>query len=289
MSDVRAGGEPRPPSTALETMGTDALLRGLQLVSRGRIYDLGLDLGEHVPQGDPGAFVPFSLQWRTTPEACARDGHAHQFAAETIIGALHVGTHIDGLAHIASEGLIFGGHAVADVRTDRGFVVHGMETVRPIVTRGVILDIAGHREVDALPDGYEVTVDDVRDAMDRDSIDLNPGDVVCVRTGKVREYYTDAVAYQRAQPGVGPAAAIWLHERGMAVLATDTTGTEPLPFPDESRTTHKAMIVERGVHLIENLFLDEVASEGVFEGLFVCLPLRITGATGSWVRPILIC
>lgn len=288
MSDAKARGGAQSLATALDTMGNDALLRGLQLVSRGRIYDLGLELGEHVPQGAPGAFVPFSLSWRTTPEGCARDGHAHQFSAETVIGALHVGTHIDGLAHIASEGRIFGDHAVADVRTDRGFLVHGMETVRPIVTRGVILDIAGNREVEALPDGYEITVEDVRDAMDRSSIDLSPGDVVCVRTGKIREYYTDASAYQRAQPGVGPAAAIWLHERGMAVLATDTTGTEPLPFPDESRTTHKAMLVERGVHLVENLFLDEAASDGVSQGLFVCLPLRITGATGSWVRPILI-
>jgi kynurenine formamidase len=72
------------------------------------------------------------------------------------------------------------------------------------------------------------------------------------------------------------------------VLGTDTTGTEPIPFPDRSRTTHSVMLVERGVHLVENMFLDEVADAGVSEGLFACLPLRITGATGSWVRPVLV-
>ena len=93
---------------------------------------------------------------------------------------------------------------------------------------------------------------------------------------------------ESSQPGVGPAAAVWLYERGMAVLATDTTGTEPVPHPDPARTTHRAMLVERGVHLIENVFLDELARDHVIESTFVCLPLKLTGATGSWVRPIAI-
>lgn len=74
----------------------------------------------------------------------------------------------------------------------------------------------------------------------------------------------------------------------MAVLGADSTGIEPLPFPDPARTTHRAMLVERGVHLVENLYLDELAADGVAEALFVCLPLKITGATGSWVRPVAI-
>ncbi len=72
----------------------------------------------------------------------------------------------------------------------------------------------------------------------------------------------------------------------MAVLGTDTTGTEVTPWPDPVRTTHRAMLVERGVHLIENVYLDDLAADGISEALFICLPLKITGATGSWVRPI---
>jgi kynurenine formamidase len=74
----------------------------------------------------------------------------------------------------------------------------------------------------------------------------------------------------------------------MAVLGTDTTGTEPLPFPDIANTTHRAMLVERGVHLLENVFLEELARDSVREAVFVCLPLKLTGATGSWIRPIAI-
>lgn len=276
------------PASALSRIGEAQLLAALRLARDGRVFDLGLELGEHVPQGVPGDFVPFSLTWRTTPEGCARAGHAHQFAAEAITGTLHVSTHIDGLAHIAAEGRIFGGHDVTEVRSDRGFTVCGMEQVPPILTRGLVLDIAGLHGVAALPDGYEVTTEDVQAALRDAGLVIRAGDAVCVRTGKVREYYADAAAYQRSQPGVGADAAIWMYEAGMAVLGTDTTGTEPLPFLDEHRTTHRVMLADRGVHLIENLYLNEAAGAGAAEGLFVCLPLRITGATGSWVRPVLV-
>jgi kynurenine formamidase len=105
--------------------------------------------------------------------------------------------------------------------------------------------------------------------------------------GKIQDF-GDEAAFQVAEPGVGRDAAIWLYEQGMAVLGTDTTGTEPLPFKDAALTTHWAMLVERGVHLIENLFLEDVAAAGVKEGIFVGLPLRITGGTGSWLRPVLV-
>lgn len=276
------------PTGALARIGAQQRRAALGLARTGQVYDLGLELGEHVPQGNPGEMAPFQFSWRTTPEGCERAGHIHQFSAEAVGGALHVSTHIDGLTHVSADGEIFGGHRVAEVRTDRGFTVGGMEQVPPVLTRAVVLDVARARGVDALPDGYEITVDDVRNALAAAAVELTAGDAVLVRTGKVREYYTDAAAYQRSQPGVGADAAVWLYDAGMAVLGTDTTGTEPIPFVDEARTTHRVMLVERGVHLVENLFLDEVGAAGVTTGLFVCLPLRITGATGSWVRPVIV-
>ena len=108
-----------------------------------------------------------------------------------------------------------------------------------------------------------------------------------MRTGKIQDF-GDEAAFQAAEPGVGRTAALWLYECGMSVLGTDTTGTEPLPFDDPAATTHGAMLVEKGVHLIENLYLEDVARDGVREGLFIALPLKITGATGSWIRPVLV-
>ena len=134
-----------------------------------------------------------------------------------------------------------------------------------------------------LGDRFEVQVDSPQGTQ------LRSGDSVLVRTGWLKAWYDAAPAtYFASQPGVGPDAAIWLHEQGMALLGTDTSGTEVVPMPDLERTTHGALIVERGVHVIEIMDLESVADERAYEFLFVCLPLRITGATGSWLRPVAI-
>lgn len=272
---------------ALERITPADLLSALSLVKQGKTYDLGLEINENIPQGNPGAFTPFSYLTRVSPEEMRRRG-PFQFSAETIIGSLHVSTHIDAFVHIQYENRIFGGANAADVRTDRGWTQYGIETVKPIIGRCIILDIAGLKQVEALPDGYDITVDDLQMVMAGQGVRTQQGDIVLVRTGKIREFYTDVAAFQAGEPGVGPTAAVWLYEQGMAVLGTDTTGTEPLPFKDPAITTHRRMLVERGVHLIENLYLDELVRDGVREGCFICLPLKFTGATGSWVRPVVL-
>lgn len=57
---------------------------------------------------------------------------------------------------------------------------------------------------------------------------------------------------------------------------------------NEHRTTHRAMVAGRGVHLLEILDLEQLAADRVYSFLFISLPLKICGATGSWVRPIAI-
>jgi kynurenine formamidase len=264
--------------SALSRIDAPALLAALALPRQGRVYDLGLELNETIPHNPE--FTRFALAFTHTPEGTGAVS-PFQFSADTIIGALHVGTHMDALIHVQAEDRIFGGDLARDVRTDRGWKRHGIDTVTPIIGRGLVLDIPALHGVSRLEDGYEITVADLEGAL------AAAGDIVIVRTGKIQDW-SDPPAFQAAEPGVGRDAAIWLYDAGMAVLATDTTGTEPLPFADPAQTTHRAMLVERGVHLLENLDLEAVAADGVGSGLFVALPLKITGATGSWIRPVLI-
>jgi kynurenine formamidase len=269
---------------ALARIGAQEVLGALGLPRVGRIYDLGLEINERIP---PGPATPFSMAFRVTSEGTGV-GEPYQFTAEVIHGNLHCSTHLDALIHVQAAGRIYGGGLASEWRTDSGWKRNGMETVAPIIGRCVILDVAELKGVEALPDGYEITVDDLAGACDARGVAVRTGDIVLVRTGKIREFFAHTPAYGSAEPGVGPDGATWLYDQGMAVLGTDTTGTEPLPFPDAARTTHQVMLVERGVHLIENLYLDEICAAGVREALFMCLPLKITGATGSWVRPVAI-
>jgi kynurenine formamidase len=264
---------------------TDGVVRSaLGVPKTGRVYDLGLELNSRIPHNSE--FVRFAMSFTHTPEQTGKSS-PFQYSVESVFGALHIGTHIDSFIHIQKDGRIFGGHSASEARDDRGWKRHGIETVPPIVGRAVCLDIPGLKGLSRLPDRYEVTIDDLQKELARTKQQIRPGDIIVVRTGKIQDF-GDEAAFQAAEPGVGRKAALWLYECGMSILGTDTTGTEPLPFDDPAMTTHGAMLVEKGVHLIENLYLEDVARDEVREGLFVALPLKITGATGSWIRPIIV-
>lgn len=250
----------------------------------GRVFDLGLEINAAIPHNPD--FVRFAKAFTHTPEGTGA-ASPFQFSAEMISGTLHTSTHIDAFIHVQKDGRIYGGHDAARSRDDGGWKRSGIETVPPIVGRAICIDVPGSKGLDRLPDRYEIGIADLEGALSRSDLSIQSGDIVLVRTGKILDF-GDEAAFQAAEPGVGREAAIWLYDQGMAVLGTDTTGTEPLPFRDPTETTHVAMLVERGVHLIENLYLEDVVREHVGQGLFVATPLKITGATGSWVRPVLI-
>jgi kynurenine formamidase len=273
---------------AIARIGPEQVVKASRLVRQGRVYDLGCEISMNMPTGGPRYFIPYSLIQYRTPEDIAREPgyEGYSFSSDAVIGAIHTSTHIDGLAHIQHCLGSHGGLKSADLRTDFGWTTYGAETIPPIIGRGVLLDAAGLHGVERLEDGYEVTADDLRRCLERANLTVERGDVVLVRTGKIQQYGRDNRAFQAGEPGPGVGAARWLHEQGMAALGGDSPGVEPLPFKDSSNTVHRAMVVEAGVHLIENLNLEELARDRVAEFLFVCLPLKIVGATGSWIRPI---
>ena len=274
----------------LAQLGPADVLAALGLARPGRVFDLGTELGPDMPVGPADTFAGFRLTPYRTPRNLRGPFRGHDFSMEVLSGSPHIGSHMDGLAHIQFDGRIYGGHLVVDAYGDSGWAVNGMEGVPPVVTRGVLLDLPHDLGAgDPLPDEYEITVDDIELSVASGGISLRRGDAVLVRTGKfAADYARDPQAFFGPQPGVGPDAALWLYERGMALLGTDTSGTEAYPFPHPERTTHRVLVVERGVHLLEILDLELLAASGSREFLLICLPLKIRGGTGSWVRPIAI-
>jgi kynurenine formamidase len=231
--------------------------------------------------------MPYRLLTYRSNRVLARenDWGGVSFYTEVLMATPHVSTHIDALNHVSKDGYIYGGHRIEDVEGDFGMSAEGIETVPPIVTRGVLLDVAAYKGVERIEDHYEITVRDLEETLARQGTRVEVGDAVIVRTGKMRQYAVDNDAFMAGQPGVGLDAALWLYDRGMAVLGSDTTGTEPQPVTDWEHTVHVAMLMERGVHLIEWMNLETLAQAPVREFLFVCLPLKLRGASGSWVRP----
>jgi len=276
--------------SALSRITPQVVARAATLARTGTVYDLGAELSDDMPVTDRGVFMPYRLltyrSYRDFGRKMGEGGVA--FYTEVLMATPHVSTHIDALNHVSKDGRIFGGHLTDEVEHDFGVAAASIETVPPIVTRGVLLDVAASKGVGRLEDGYEITPDDLKAAIAHQGSRLMEGDAILVHTGKMSQYAVDNEAFLAGQPGVGLQAALWLYDQGMAVLGSDTTGTEPQPVTDWEHTVHVAMLMEHGVHLIEWMSLGALARARAYEFMFICLPLKLRGASGSWVRPVAI-
>jgi kynurenine formamidase len=233
-----------------------------------------------LPAHEPGVLI--NLHRRHEHGA----GEQRTSASALLVMTEHSGTHIDALCHQAYGGRLHGGVEVdARVQTSTGFTALGIDTVAPLVARGVLLDVAGALGVDRLPPGHEVSVAELELAAG--GVEVAPGDVVLVRLGS-GALWPDRAAYLAAG-GVGGDGSRWLAaKRPLAVGADNVAWDLPHGHDPElgSLPGHVILIVQAGVHIIESLYLEELAADGVREFAFVCLPLKLRGGTGSPVRPV---
>lgn len=274
---------------ALATHSTQSVLAAMQFVRQGRVYDLGVELGTETPRLPPDVVAPFTLEQFRTPDSFTDESMlGNSFSLEVISGSIHQSSHIDAFIHAQRNGIVFGKRRVQDLLTEKGWRAYGAETIPPIVTRGLVIDAASIVGRTPVSDGYAITSQELKAAVQSQDLELKQGDAVLVRTGKIAQYATDRRAFEAGCPGISASAARWLIEQGMTVFGLDATSADPHPVPDWQDTVHEELLVKRGIHIIENLYLEDLVRSGVREFLFVCLPLKLQGATGSWVRPIAI-
>jgi kynurenine formamidase len=209
-------------------------------------------------------------------------------ASGTIFTTEHAGTHIDAFCHQAEDLRMYGGVEITPaIQTSAGFTELGVDSVPPIVKRGVLLDVAAANG-GALPPEYRVTDDDLRRASRQQEVPIAPGSVVLVRTG-YGVYWDDPGHYLKA-PGVDRSGSEWLAEHDVFAVGIDNVVWDiPGDFDPTVRSTlpgHVILLVRAGIYIIENVYLESLAADGAYEFLFVCLPLKFQGGTGSPVRPI---
>jgi len=249
----------------------------LDALSGARIYDLAQPYFIGMPHHPSHPPFLYSLV-KQHGEYVGPIGNSS--AADAIALGSHVGTHIDALCHFSCGGKLYGGENAADAQSYAGGLTqHSIDTIAPILRRGVLLDVAG---ANPLADDYTITPDDLARAA---RVEIRKGDVVLIRTGWAR-YFGDAKRFISEVRGPGPAiaGARWLSERGVFAAGSDTVAFEKVPDP--SMPVHVHLLVESGIHIVECLNLEELAAAGVAEFLFVALLLKIRGATGSPVRPV---
>jgi kynurenine formamidase len=200
----------------------------------------------------------------------------------------HSGTHIDALCHQACGFMLHGGVPVDGVETPAGFTQLGVESVPPLLRRGVLLDVAGRKGQAILPPGYGVTAADFDGCAAAQGVEVRTGDVLLVRTGYGARW-NDEEEYLRAA-GVAKSGTLWAAERGVAAVGADNmTWDVPGERDPETGATlfaHVYLIPQKGVYILENLMLEQLAGDRRHEFAFVGIPLKFNGATGSPLRPL---
>lgn len=270
-------------------------LAALKSIATGRTYDLSHVFGAGAPNMQPNQPPFLMMMWATWRDAIRRRrrlGFTNDAGVnvERIEMTTHVGTHIDALGHVSKGGLLYNGIEAEEALTDWGLAKLGIEHVPPLITRGVLLDVAGLDGGPHLEPGRVVTPEDLAQAAERARISIEPGDIVLIRTGWGRYFGADNARYLSGEPGIDVPAAQWLTAQGAIAIGADTMALEVLPNPDPAKglPVHQHCLAEAGVHIIENLALEELAADGVASFCLIVLPPKIRGATGAPVRPVAI-
>jgi Putative cyclase len=262
------------------------VMEATRLIKTGRIYSLSQPLEAGIPLF--GA-RHVSLTIPGGPTGGPFGEHKLYFNDEMFSGEIgQVGSQFDGLGHIAAmvgdQLRYYNGLTQAQVGGAYGLQKLGIQNLGPILTRGILLDIAGLKGVERLAINYVVTMADVTQALSKQGIrEPGEGDVVLFYTGHSKLWKKDNVEYNKGCPGPGKTVANWLVGKGVMVVGADTWPVEAVPGEDPNRPfeCHVIWITMNGIHINENLNLDGLVKDKIYEFAYSFNPVRLVGATGS--------
>ena len=265
-------------------MKPQAVLDAVKLIKTGEVIDLAHVLGEGMPFFGTRRFDVHLKRTFMNPQSNERGSNEEMVLSE--IG--QVGTQFDGFAHQSHRNNHYNCFKTEEITSRTGFTKLGVENAPAFITRGVLIDITGYKGVDMLGDSYEITVDDVQGALTKQNLTLKAGDAVITHTGWGKLYGKDNARDVKSCPGIGVKAAEWLISQNPVLLGADNWPVEVAPNPDPqiSLPIHQIALVVNGVHLLENLKLDELVAKNAQEFTFIMTVLKIRGGTGSTVSPI---
>jgi len=274
---------------ALRAITPAQVIEAAQLVKTGTVYNLAHILEEGIPSlSFHGQFLyttfrRHSLDLKSPGKLNDAGGMNTRLEM-----ADHTGTHIDALNHISIGERLYNGYLSEEVMGTFGTTKLGIEKTPPIFTRGVLIDVAYFLNEDVLDGGRAISAKEIRDCLEVNNLTVKSGDAVLVRTGWGKYWMSDNSKFLGPVPGIDLSAAEWLEREGASIVGSDTWNVEVDPaIPAKGAdAVHQHLITKSGIRMIENLSLEEVSRNRVLEFLFVCLPLRIKGGTGSPITPI---
>lgn len=281
----------------LNLITPEAVRRAVACVRTGKRFSLAwpLSFDEDLQRGNiPGRMILHTMT--AIDEAMLGDRSLFCTSDDIVTMGLQVATHWDGLAHVSYDGRLYNGVSASTV-TAKGATELGIQNIRTLTGRGVLLDVARMKGTERLDASYPVSPGDLNAAAETAGVRVESGDVVLIRTGQMshlRGRRPDRDAYAMQSSGISWRCAEWFHSHDVAAVAVDnlTFDTFPPSEADAFFPAHLLHIVEMGLTQGQNWDLDalakDCAEDGVYEFLLEASPLPFTGAVGSPVNPVAI-
>jgi kynurenine formamidase len=265
-------------------MKPETVLRAARLIRTGETFELGRVLSGSMPFFGTRRFDVNLKRTVMNPQPNRRGSNEEIVISE--IG--QVGTQLDGFSHQTIGSTLYNCVPLDDVATRTGFTKLGIEKAGTLMTRGVLIDLAALKGVGMLSETYEITARDLQDALAKQNLTLQPGDAVLIHTGWGQLWGQDNARYVKTNPGIGVGAAEWLARQDPMLVGADNWSVEVVPNPDAqlNQPVHQIMLVVNGIHLLENMKLDDLAAKRAYEFALIVEPLKIQGGTGSTVAPV---
>jgi kynurenine formamidase len=286
----------------LESLGNKERLRGVSAVREGKCWMLGTEVfGPSPGPADPGRPTQLHIVYRDW-------SHYEKGLAEPLAGGVcsvddgvllncHGGTHLDARGHIFADGKIAGGIPASSTV---GGLQHGDVAAigrLGVVCRGVLVDLCRQWDGAPLPRDHKVTLEELQACLDAQEVDVQPGDMLLLRTGNIRRFREEGPACfwrEYSEPGLSDDDDLlaWIDDNWILGIGTDTLANErPVsPRTGAQYPLHRYLLRDRGLQFHEGLWLEEVAvdcaADGVYIGLYVAAPLKLVGASGSPVNPV---
>ena len=264
---------------ALNLITPEVILNAAGLIKKGKVYSLAVPLERNGHQ-----HAPFHKTWKvtfTTPTPNVN------FTEDVLTIDTHSGTHIDSLGHSWAEGQFYNGYSEEQVFKS-GVRKIGIDQVKAIVGRGVMLDIPRYRGIEHMDAAEVVTGEELDAVAASQGVEIQPGDVLLFRTGWHTVFYKDYELWSSGVPGPDGSLAPWLRERDVCAIGADQPTVE-VNSPDGGdgySLLHRYALRDLGVYLLENMNLEEIARDKVYEFMFVGAPLPLTEASGTPWNPV---
>ena len=274
---------------ALNLIGPEQVKRAAGLVRTGQVVRLAQLLSNKTPVPRHRAGLQhFMGRDGGDYAAGAKRPGGFQFAEDTVVMPLHIGTHIDALCHAWCDSRMFNNYREETMRSTSGATRLGVEKMPPAVTRGLLLDVVGLRGR-SLHGGEVVSRADLEACLAVAQLEIEPGDAVLLHTGWLAAQQGVSDINFNTEPGIDYEAGLWLAQRDVALIGADNYAVEVLPFAEGTVfPVHQCVIRDFGIPLLEGLLLEPLVRTGRREFLFVAAALPIVGATGSPLTPLAI-